>query len=57
MIHFENTAPACRAVVRTVGLFRLTLLAEPYVACRLHGERGIRPWFGGGQGLVACIRP
>lgn len=39
VVHFENAAFAGRAVMRTVGLARLTFLTEPSPAGRFDGER------------------
>ncbi len=39
VVHLKNTAFAARAVMRTIGLARLTFLTEPSPAGRFDGER------------------
>ena len=42
MVHFQDAALACRAVVRAIGLLGLALVAEAHTAVRrLDGEGGV----------------
>lgn len=44
MVHLQDAAPTCRAVVCSVGLPRLTFLAIPQLSIRLYSEgRRARP--------------